>query len=138
MSDDNPDPGVTSQLDRPKDSSARSLRMELSQSERDKYDKIINLLDCSTDSGSIESAQILSLMDRPYLPQQSPLRITSASTMASTKKDKKLKMGAKPKADGWTLDSQDLRTLSKDRLAELSLSGNIYNVTLRNLDSATP
>ena len=44
----------------------------------------------------------------------------------------------KPKADGWTLDSQDHRILSKDRLSKLSLSGNIYNVTLKNLDSTIP
>ena len=99
MSNDNPDPGVTSQLERPKDSSARSFCVGLSQSEQDKYDKIINLLDCSTD-GSIESAHILSLTDRPCPPQLSLLCITSASTMVITKKDKKLKIGAKPKANG--------------------------------------
>ena len=60
MSDDNPDPGVTSQPDRPKDSLERSFRAGLSQSEQDKYDKIINLLNHSTDSGSIESTQTLS------------------------------------------------------------------------------
>ena len=91
ISGDNPDPGVTMQLEKPKGTSVRSFRVELSQSERDKYDKIINLHDCSTDSGSIESAQIFSLTDHSCPPQQSPLRITSASTMANTKKDKKPK-----------------------------------------------
>ena len=105
MSDDNPEPGVTSQLDKPNNSSVRSFRAGLSQSEQDKYDKIINLLDHSTDSGSIDFAQILSLTDHPYPPQQSPLCLTAASAMATIKKDKKLKIGAKPKADGWTLDS---------------------------------
>ena len=54
----------------------------------------------------------------------------------ATTKDKKSKTGTKTKADGWTLDSQYLRVLSKDRLSELSLCGNLYNVTLKNLDSA--
>ena len=138
MSDDNPKPNITSQFDRPPESSTRTFRARLSQSEKDKYDRIINLLDQSTDSGSIDSAQVLSLTDRPHLLRQSPLRLTSASTMATIKKDKKLKIGAKPKSDGWTLDSQDLRVLSEERLSELNLSRNIYNVTLQNLESATP
>ena len=55
ISGDNPDPGVTAQLDQNKDTSVRSFRAKLSESERDKYAKIINLLDRSTDSSSIES-----------------------------------------------------------------------------------
>ena len=56
MSDDYLEPGVVSQLDKPKDNSKRSFRAGLSQSKQDKYDKIINLLDHSTDFGSIDSA----------------------------------------------------------------------------------
>ena len=58
--------------------------------------------------------------------------------MATTKKDKKPKTGAKNKNSSWTLDSQDLWILANDRLSELSLCGNLYNVTLDNLNSATP
>ena len=81
MSDDNPKPNITSQFDKPPESSARTFHAGLSESEQDKYDRIINLLDQSTDSGSIDSAQVLSLTDRPQLLRQSPLRLTSASTM---------------------------------------------------------
>ena len=66
MSDDNLGPSVTSQFDKPIDSSARTFHAGLSQSEQDKYDRIVNLLNQSTDSGSIDSAQILSLTDRPH------------------------------------------------------------------------
>ena len=138
MSENNPGPSVTSQLHKPIESSPKTFRAGLSSSQQDKYDRIINLLDQSTDSGSIDSAQVLSLTDRPQPLWQSPLHLTPARTMATIKKDKKLKVGAKMKSDGWTLDSQDLRVLSDERLSELSLNANIHNVTLRNLESAKP
>ena len=57
--------------------------------------------------------------------------------MATQKKDKKVKIGTKSKSLGWTLDSQKFRVLSDDRLSELSLCGNLHNINLNNLGSAT-
>ena len=138
LSEHNPGPSVTSQLYRPTESSSRTFRAGLSPFEQDKYDRIIKLLDQSTDSGSIDSAQVLSLTNRPYCLQQSPLRLTTTGAMVTVKKDKKLKIGAKPKTDGWTLNSQDFRALSDEKLSELSRSANIFNVTLQNLESVVP
>ena len=72
LSEHNPGPSVTSQFYRSTESSTRTFRAGLSPFEQDKYDRIINLLDQSTDSGSIDSAQVLSLTDRPHCLRQSP------------------------------------------------------------------
>ena len=122
MSEDQPKPNITSPFDKPQESSARTFHVGLSPSDQDKYNRIITLLDQSTDSGSIDSTQVLYLTDCSQPLRQSPLRLSSASTMATIKKDKKLKIGAKPKSDGWTLDFQGLRVLSEERLSELNLS----------------
>ena len=62
--------------------------------------RFISHLDRSTDSGSIESAHIFSLTDHSGPSEKSPLQITLAVALATTKKDMKSKTWTETKADG--------------------------------------
>ena len=80
-------------------------------------------------SGSIETAQIFTLTDHYDPSSQLSTKDISVVVMVTHKKDKKVKIETKCKSLGWTHDFKNLRGLSKGRLSELSLCGNLHNVT---------
>ena len=74
-------------------------RTELFGADKATYDRLINHLEWSTNSGSINTFQIISLAklldpSRPKSPKD-----TSIHTIATQKKDKKIKLG--PKSKSW-------------------------------------